>query len=272
MNKLEILEEKNPLNTTRTYRYWIEYDRAEVDEFLANTPMYSSPITKFETLYISKEAVVSQSKLREAGFTITRNPQKADIIVIHTPLDDLYRYNSSSTEYKFTNSKSTFKDFNEFVVNNQNQKFIWDTELYKHLYKYEGNLELATNIVELLKSNDPSNVKMAMEFMANADWTVNEIYLQYIFHKYWDYMRSNDYAKSISFSGFINSLSFNHAGLYLVEARHYTTLCKTEEHHTWVFNLFRERFEEDLKQLFGAYKIKLNTIDYEISKEYFNEE
>ena len=265
------MSELKIIANTSTSQYYSKYSTPDVEEFMENIPVYNSPITKFETIYLESKTI-SQSKLREAGFSITRSKDKADFIIISNPIKDVVM--KDSVEYTFYHYQNHFKEFNQNLVAEQSKgyKYLYDTELYQYLYKYEGNLELFNNVKELIVSGNQNNITMAMEFMTNANWNDNQIYLQHLFVQYWNTMNYSPYRTSISFKGFLDSLDFNYKSLYFGTASDYGKLCKTEEHHEWVYNLYKDRFEENLNRLMKDYKIKLDKIEYSIQKEYFEEE
>ena len=248
---------------------WNGYLKEDVNEFMKNINFETSDISG-KTLYLQSKGIM-QAKLRESGFTITRNKDKADVIVI----DDLIkksvnRYDESRYHFHSSFNSETF--FDEIIQDeSKNYKYIYTNELYKYLYKYEGNLELFNQLNDLLSSNSRDNTKMAMEMMSNANWEGNEIYLQELFNIYWYgsfncNMRSNQYRNSISFKGFLNSLEFNYESLDLMDAMHYRELCLTEEHHNWVYEKYKQQFKNELDYLVKKHKIKLDRIEYSIDK------
>ena len=112
---------------------------------------------------------------------------------------------------------------------------------------------------------------MAMEFMSNANWTNNEIYLQELFNLFYSQIDYSPYKPSISFKGFVNSLDFKWDHVNLDEANDYRELCKTEEHHTWVYKKFEDAFKEELDKLVQKHKIKLDKIEFSIDKSIIND-
>ena len=64
---------------------WNGYLKEDVNEFMKNINFETSDISG-KTLYLQSKGIM-QAKLRESGFTITRNKDKADVIVI----DDLIK-------------------------------------------------------------------------------------------------------------------------------------------------------------------------------------
>lgn len=260
-----------PVNVSKN-NYYVNYDKKEIESFFNNINFYTSPITKYETLYLQSK-VISQDKLREAGFSITRSKDKADIIVISDPLErniNLYRYTDN---FSIRSHKDIITPFLQEMSEDEpkNYKYIWASDLYKYIYKYDGNKDLYNNIVELLGSKDSNNIKMAMEFMTNANWENEELYLAEIFYNYEYQIFQNDYKNSISFKGFIKSLDFNPQTLYLSRPDSYRHLCKKDEHHDFVYNKFKQQLEEELEDVIKKYKIKIDKLEYSIDKT-FNEE
>jgi len=243
------------------------YDENEFNNFfdLINLNYINSDISN-KCIYIESKTI-SQSKLRERGFTITRNRFKADVIVVSDFLNKKanYSYGPKNT-VAILESSFTEDFFNNF---NTSYSYITDKDIYKYLYKYDGNKELFNSCQELFNSKNNDNVRMAMEFISNANWIDNEIYLKELFNLYWDgssLMRFNDYKTSISFSGFTKSLDFNHQNVNLNRASDYMNLCKNDEHHEWVYDKYEKEFKEDLDELFIRHKMKIDKIEYSIDK------
>lgn len=207
--------------------------------------------------------IISQSKMREAGLKIIRDPIKADYVLV----DDVRKrfYSHSNGEYSKCGN-SEINDLNKVIQ--YSDKFIFVNSIYKCIYKYEGNHELYKQIDELMKSGSNDNIRMGMEFMSNANWEENIIYLQELLNSHWfNKIRGNSYRSSISFKGFLKSLSFDHERLRLQEASDYKSLCKNQEHHDYVYNKYHEDFKHELEALFEKHKIKLKSIDYDIDYE-----
>jgi len=251
--------------------YGERYSFTAVKELIAKISMPSEDI-KGKCLYI-QDNTVSQSKIRDAGFTITRSKDKADYIVI----TDVIKSHSYLYEIRDDIRFKNVTYLNELVDGiNAGYKYIYDKDLYKYLYKYEGNMELFTSLDELMQSRDPDNVKLAMEMLSNASWEGNEIYLVELFSKYWDSgsntMRNNGYRHSISFKGFLETVPFNYdnSRWMISSASDYSQYCKTDEHHEFVFKKYEAQFREQLDALFEEYKIKLIDINYEINKSIMN--
>lgn len=212
--------------------------------------------------------IISQSKMRDAGLKISRDISKADYILV----DDVRKkfYGARGGEYsKYGNSE--ILELNKVIEHSD--KFIFVSTVYKSIYKYEGNQELYKQIDELMNSNSKDNIRMGMEFMANANWEDNIIYLQELFNShYHGRIRVNSYKTSISFKGFLKSLDFGYERLRLSKASDYKALCKTQEHHDYVYNKYHEDFKQELDALFEKHKIKLKSIDYDIDYETLVEE
>lgn len=263
------------LDKSQNYKYYIKYNKADVDQFFDNINMYTNPITKFETLYLESKTI-SQNKLRDAGFSITRSKDKADMIVISS-LDSLIKNNSTYVWSDTISIRSHADDITPLMQllvdeESKNYKYVFASDLYKAIYKYDGNKELFTQILELMHTNDNSNVQMAMEFMTNANWDGNELYLQELFNMFWQSrMRFHDYKNCISFKGFLKNLDFN-PNVSFYKADSYRDLCKTDEHHEYIYNKYKEEFENNLETLFKEYKIKLDKIEYSIDKSFFAKE
>ncbi len=260
------------LDKSQNYKYYIKYYKADVDQFFDNINMYTNPITKFETLYLESKTI-SQNKLRDAGFSITRSKDKADMIVISS-LESLIRNNSIYVWDDVISIRSHTDDITPLMQllvdeESKNYKYVFASDLYKAIYKYDGNKELFTQILELMHTNDNSNVQMGMEFMTNANWDGNELYLQELFNLFWQSrMRFHDYKNCISFKGFLKNLDFN-PNVSFYKADSYRDLCKTDEHHEYIYNKYKEEFENNLETLFKEYKIKLDKIEYSIDKSFF---
>jgi len=263
------------LDKSQNYKYYIKYNKGDVNQFFDNINMYTNPITKFETLYLESKTI-SQNKLRDAGFSITRSKDKADMIVISS-LESLIRNNSIYVWDDVISIRSHTDDITPLMQllvdeESKNYKYVFASDLYKAIYKYDGNKELFTQILELMHTNDNSNVQMGMEFMTNANWDGNELYLQELFNLFWQSrMRFHDYKNCISFKGFLKNLDFN-PNVSFYKADSYRDLCKTDEHHEYIYNKYNEEFENNLETLFKEYKIKLDKIEYSIDKSFFTKE
>jgi len=251
-----------PENTNRWYRY---YEREPLKSFLQSIPVYDLPITKTETIYVECKKI-SQSKLREAGFSITRDKGKATFVVIDNFLElnsNICWDSGNSIRYNDRIHSETFID-NRLIDLDKDYVYVTVENIYKHIYKYEGNVELYTNIKELLASNVISNTTMAMEFMANANWENNKVYLMDIFNDYGEPIYYNPYRTSISFKGFSESLGFTFRAVNLIDADAYRPYCSSEEHHQFVFKKFEEKFKKNLNRLVKEYKIKIDELKYSI--------
>ncbi len=248
------------LKELRYGRHWYD-SKVDFRNFFDNLNYIKSDISN-NVLYLQSKTV-SQNKLRDAGFIITRDINKANVIVIEDFLKHKSYYEHTIECYIDANLE--IEKF--FDVHKDSFNYILDSDLYKYLYKYDGNQELFYSCQDLLKSNSHDNVKMAMEFISNANWTNNEIYLNELFNLYYNgVMRGNSYKTSISFKGFLNSLDFNYESVYLHEASDYRALCKNEEHHEWIYKKYEESFKHQLDELVKSYKIKLDKIEYSIDR------
>lgn len=252
-----------PLDGNNGASYYKQYDKVVFDDFIDNIGHVDYDISG-STLYMMSKTV-SQSKLREMGFSITRSKDKADVIV----LEDIRKRGRLSyikDNYQFYTSDESEEFLTELDLDQgKNYKYIFVDSLYKYLDKYTGDFELYSSIDGLLKTNNQDNIKIAMEFMANANWEGNEIYLQEIFNKYWNgCIRGSFYKNSISFQGFLASLDFNYESIYMKSADDYRELCMNEEHHDWVYNKYAAQFKIELDQLIVKHKIKIDKLEYSI--------
>ena len=247
------------------YRYYIT---DKLKEFIGNIPKYDLPITKTETVYVECKSI-SQSKLRETGFKITRSKDNATFIIV----DNFLSFNTDPENLGWKTPKSfRFNDrvkSEDFIDNRildlkKDYKYIQIKDLYPHLYKYEGNFELYSNIMQLLGSKDVANVTMAMEFMSNANWEDDKVYLMDIFTNHGEQIFYNPYRNSISFKGFTESLGFSFRYVSLTTADAYRAYCSKEEHHQFVYNKFEEKFKQEFKELVTRFKIKVNEFTYGI--------
>jgi hypothetical protein len=253
------------IKSEETNRYYRFYSTNVLKSFLQSISIYDLPITKTETIYIESKKI-SQSKLRETGFSITRSKDKATFIVIDSFLEvnDSNSWNNDNAVryYDRTNSEN-FID-NRLIDLDKDYSYITIENIYKHIYKYEGNVELYTSIKDLLASNVVSNATMAMEFMSNANWEGNKVYLMDIFNNYKEIIFYNPYRHSISFKGFSESLGFNFRSVNLRDADDYRKYCSSEEHHQFVFKKFEDSFKTRLADLIKQYKIQVDELKYSI--------
>ena len=245
------------------------YDGIEFNNFF-NSIVYNTSDISGKCLYIESKTI-SQNKIRERGFTITRERYKADVIITSDYFNSKYNYCYGAKGNIAILESSHIEDF--FSNFDSSYSYVLDKELYKYLYKYDGNQELFYSCQELLQSNSSDNVRMAMEFISNANWIGNEIYLKELFNNNWSFssMRGNTYKTSVSFKGFINSLDFRHDNVSMYDASDYIDLCKNEEHHNWVYNKYEKKFKEELDDLFVKHKMKIDKIEYSIDKSLFHE-
>lgn len=250
-----------------------EYDKSEVDNLLSSLQFETGDLTG-KTVYVQCKQI-SQNKLREKGFSITRSRDKADIIIINDVQDLIY--NGWST-YRMINrnnyvaTKAQVAYIDDLYFNyTQNYKHVFIKDIYKYLYTYEGNRELYDNIYELLNSGDDANVKMSMEFMSNANWEGNEIYVMDLFSQFWkSAIRHNHYRNSISFKGFLESLGFNYDSTNFYNASDYRHVCKNDEHHNFVYDKYKDKFKQELDELISQYKIQIDKLEYSIDKSIIN--
>lgn len=253
--------------------YCSRYDKLDFDK-LFNSISLEKDLTKLanSSLFVS-EHIVSQSKLRDCGFKIKREISKADYVLIRNPytlVTESQGYNTKKKEYYDYSCKTT--KIVDLVEACPDYKYVYINDLYKLLYKYDGNIELFTACSELLESNSPANVKIAMEYMVNANWDKNQIYLVELFNLYWSNISRSTYKTSISYKGFLESLDFGYGNMYLNDANDYREYCITEEHHNFVYDKFKSKFETELAELMKTYKIKLEKIKYTIDKNIYTDE
>jgi len=244
--------------------YWNEYDKSETDLFMDSINYEKGSIAN-KSLFLDVKSI-SQNKLRDAGFSIKRDPSKCDVIIIEDVRKKARAYSHSNF---YTFYKKDVDDFFQKLSSEEHlgYKYMLDTDLYKLIYKYNGDQQLFLNCEELFKSQNDDNVRMAMEFMSNADWSGNEIYLMELFNNYYNessVIRYNDYKTSISFKGFLNSLNFDYQSRIFYNADSYRTFCMNDEHHQWVFNKYDEKFKRELDYLFKKYKVKVDELKYSI--------
>jgi hypothetical protein len=255
------------VNNNSSNNYWIQYYKEELETFRNGINYTTSPLTKTETLYIEGKGI-SQDKLRNAGFKITRLKDKADLIVIGDVVPITWRYNNSDKTTYYTSAVADVVDasMDQYIAEELlGYKYINKKEIYPYLYKYIGDKTLFENISELLVSNNNDNAKIAMEYMSNANWEGNEIYLQEIFNMYYSgYMHDNLYRTSVSFKGFLDTLDFSYKHLHLRDSDDYRKLCLNEEHHKWVHAKYDAIFKKELKHLLTKYKLKLNALEVSI--------
>jgi hypothetical protein len=249
-------------------RYYMYYKKDALQQFLNNIPKYDLPVTKTETVYVETKSI-SQSKLREVGFKITRSKENATFIIVDSflaPIDDMGSMGWGSGNIFRFNNRTKAEDFidNRLIDLDKDYSYLTVENIYKHIYKYEGNLELYTSIKDLIASNVVSNTTMAMEFMSNANWEDNKVYLMDIFSNYSEIIYHNPYRNSISFKGFSESLVFNFRSVNLRDADDYRPYCSSEEHHQFVFKKFEDSFKTRLADLIKQYKIQVDEFKYSI--------
>lgn len=249
-------------------RYYMYYQKDALQQFLNNIPKYDLPITKTETVYVETKSI-SQGKLREAGFKITRSKDNATFVIVDSFLDFSADMGSlgwgSNNVFRF-NNRTKAEDFidNRIVDLEKDYKYIQVKDIYSTLYKYEVTFDLYSNIMQLLKSREVSNVTMAMEFMSNANWEDDKVYLMDIFTNHAETIWHNPYKTSISFKGFTESLGFSFRYINITDSDGYRPYCSKEEHHQFVYNKFEEKFKEKFKELVTRFKIKVNEFTYGI--------
>ena len=186
-----------------------------------------------------------------------------------------WRYNNSAKTTYYTSAVADIVDssMDQYIAEETlGYTYINKKEIYPYLYKYIGDKSMFESISELLVSGNKDNAKIAMEYMSNANWEGNEIYLQEIFNMYYSSrIHDNPYRTSVSFKGFLDTLDFSFKHLHLRDSDDYRKLCLTEEHHEWVHAKYDDIFKSELKQLLAKYKLKLNalevSIDYTKAKE-----
>jgi hypothetical protein len=251
---------------TNTSNYWVTYNKQDLDDFVKNINYTTAPLNKTETLYIEGKGI-SQDKIRAAGFKITRNKANADLIVIGNIFPSpKNHYNETVEYYTPDNANIVDENMDAYIAEEAlGYKYVDKKVLYPCLYKYTGDLAMFDSISELFASKDVNNAKIAMEYMANANWEGNEIYLQEIFSLYYSsFIHDNSYRTSISFKGFLDTLTFSYRYPNLRDANAYRDLCLSEEHHEWVNKKYDSLFKSELKQLLRKYKLKLKALEIEI--------
>jgi hypothetical protein len=278
---IDLTELKIPLQ--EDHRYYYYYDKHYTDYFFDCLMSKNYQLQKTETVYCLSKSI-SQTKLREAGFKITRSASKADLIIVDDYLKKAYEspfggyHNDSTYDYKMYGRygvpfEEALKEIETVIATNITAKFVYVADVYKTLYKYEGNVDIFKSLSELFASNNDNNITMAMEMMVNANWEGNELYLAELFNEYYDpQIRFSSYKSSISFKSFLVSGADQYVGLRLREARHYKNFCSTEEHHQYVFKKFEEKFRDELDWLLDKFKLKITGLSYEIDRNIYRDE
>jgi len=278
---IDLTELKIPIQ--QDHRYYYYYDKHYTDYFFDCLMSKDYQLQKTETVYCLSKSI-SQTKLREAGFKITRSASKADLIIIDDYLKKAHEspygsYSNTSTyDYRlYRNFSIPFKDalreIETVIATNITAKFVYVSDVYKALYKYEGNVDIFKSLSELFASKNDNNITMAMEMMVNANWEGNELYLAELFNNYYDpQIRFSTYKNSISFKSFLASGADQYVGIRLRDAKHYKDYCSTEEHHQYVFKKFEEKFREELDWLLDKFKLKMTGLSYEIDRSIYRDE
>jgi hypothetical protein len=272
----DLTELKVPLQEEQ--RWYHYYDKHYTDYFFDCLMSKDYDIKKTETVYCLSKSI-SQAKLREAGFKITRSAFKADLIIMDNYLKKAHEIpystysNDSTYDYRIYHKNAT--PFNDVLAELQNilttnitAKFVYVSDVYKTLYKYEGSIDIFKSLSELFASNNDNNITMAMEMMVNANWEGNELYLAELFNEYYDpQIRFSSYKSSISFRSFLASGADQYIGIRLRDAKHYKDYCSIEEHHQYVFKKFEEKFRDELDYLLEKFKLKMTGLSYEIDRD-----
>jgi hypothetical protein len=260
-----------PTEANSNSHYWsIEYPSQEIENFINAINTTANINLSGKSIYLDKKGI-SQDKIRNAGIKIKRTKADADIIII----DDIRKYGRmlSTGYYSFNRSNiksNVLQEYFDTLINEEEfgYTYMFVTDFYKSLYKYEGNKELFINLNELFNSNNYQNTQMAMEMMTNANWDDNKIYLKELFNIHWyNNMNSQKYGNSVNFKGFLMSLDFNYKSVNYYNAYHYHDDCVTEEHHQFVFNKYDEEFKTEFNYVLAKYKIKVDEFKYSINFE-----
>ena len=272
----DLTELKVPIQ--QDHRYYHYYDKHYTDYFFDCLMSKNYQLQKTETVYCLSKSI-SQTKLREAGFKITRSASKADLIIVDDYLKKAHEshvgsYSNDSTyDYRLYGKhgipfEQALKEIETVIATNITAKFVYISDVYKYLYKYEGNIDIFKSLSELFASNNDNNITMAMEMMVNANWEGNELYLAELFNNYYDpQIRFSSYKSSISFKSFLASGADQYVGIRFRDAKHYKDYCSTEEHHQYVFNKFEKNFREELDYLLEKFKLKMTGLSYEIDRD-----
>lgn len=268
------LIEEEPMRS-RHYNHYTNFSVNDFQSFVNKLTDISNFTFKPGQSIYCHAAKVSQNKLREAEFKITRDPLKADIILIDDPeKDKRYFYNGEFTFYDSVIEEKVIP-FMQFVDNvakkNLTGQFVLVKDIYKTLYKYEGNQTLFYTLNELLESRNNDNTILAMETMTNANWENNQVYLEELFSRFFNRIKDCSYYNTISFKGFRDSLDFAYKHQYrLKNPEDYREICKTREHHEFVYNLYKNNLQEALNRLSERLKITITDLKFEIdeAKEY----
>lgn len=246
----------------------VNVDKKELNKFIDDYPWFSGDLAG-KTVYLESKSI-SQDKLRNAGFTITRSKDKADIILIKNPIELSYKVYDDQVKFNCEynaggkQKSSTISDYLDTLIADNSNKLVLNIHLYKYLYKYEGNLQLCNDLEALFNSNDQNNFQMAMEMMTNANWEGNEIYCYHLLNKYQSNLHFS-YKNSVSWKGFIKSLVVDPFNLGLYNAFNYKEFCKNSEHFTFVDNIYKGKFKEELDALTEQYNIKIDKLEYSIN-------
>lgn len=254
----------NKTNSWERFRYY----KTDIDNFYNNVKYIDVDLDKDETLYIQSGSI-SQDKLRNTGFKITRSKEKADVVVIEKPflVQQHWRSRAANVEGIFIKDEEALAEIDMLIADEPlSYEYIETKDLYKYIYKYEGNQEMFKSCNELFKSHQDSNTKMAMEFMSNANWEGNKIYLVELFNLYGSSFLRDPYKNSISFKGFLTSLDFEYKNIGLYKGNQYSKYCENEEHHQWVHDKYSEEFKRDVYQLAKTAKINIDEFKFSIDK------
>jgi hypothetical protein len=170
-------------------------------------------------------------------------------------------------EYKFNNGYSQGFDivdskFTDVVKQLPNLSLYPEESLIKHLNgddAIEITEELFESLKDMFKSSDSDNHVLAMEIMANSNYNGSLIYLELLFHKYWNVIdRSNtkthvNFKSLLSFLGKKRSLHTDHDDIM-------NSLIKHEQLNETNLNILIQNTIENLYSPFSSSYFKIASV------------
>lgn len=213
--------------------------------------------------------IVPQDKLRESGFSIKRDKDEADYILIENPYNNSKLntyYEDRYRIFRTYGSHGTLLDLIDFLYENKDKKFVYSDVVYGNIVGEKATKETYNQLSELLSSYNTSNTILAMEMMTNFDWSDNEIYLFDLYSKYRNNIYDSSFFKSINFQSFIKTNNcWEDGGQYNIDRpSYYIKYCKNNEHFEFVDNKFKKVLYDRLKHDAKSFSYNINSLEIEL--------
>lgn len=253
-------------NTLKSYGNVVEllsFNRDEVNEFLDDIINKEITVeeTKNKSLYVFTKSI-SQSKLREAGYTIVRDAMEADFIVI-SAIDNFPAMTKTHYGFKESCKPSMILDMEMLQsLKIHNKNVIYDSLLMQSVTNTEPTEEVFYTLDGLFSTDNRDNIKLAMEIMSRVDWHSRKVLLVRLMGLHYKKVLTSPYFKSIQFKLCKSNLTDMDLLLYFKNCwDNYEKYIFNDLDKQFIFKEFKKDLIKDIKRMSETYNLQITNID-----------